>query len=208
MDYIPEGLVVAANGFENTANPNVKKPTYGALGSMFVEFRVHKEYSGSESKLKKKEVYKPVEIVLIKSDKFSFTPKRITELSTKERIDLAPLYEQFKSQKDSNDTSIFQWQAVNDHERSYLSSQGVYSVEQLANYRDEELYRLGPGGVELRERAVRHQVTKNESKKESESELLKTLRAEKEALAAKNKQLEAALFAREEAKARKGKETT
>jgi hypothetical protein len=70
------------------------------------------------------------------------------------------------------------WDAVSDMERRQLVAAGIYSVEQLTGFSDEDLFRLGPGGQDLRERARRHMVSKLEKTKPDHSAEIATLRAE------------------------------
>lgn len=183
----PDGLVVQADRFEIIGN-NLAKPVYGTLNKMYVEFREELVYSGADSEKSDEEIRRPVEVCLIQTDKFSRVPLRVrnkergikSELSPKQEIELAPLYEHFKSQKDSTDTRVGSWEACSDMERSQLNMLGIWSVEQLANFEDAELYRLGPGGKDLRDRALRHVKTKTRNGASDRIEQLQALLKEKE----------------------------
>jgi hypothetical protein len=199
---LPAELLRTSN-FQATSDASVYKPIYGSLGSMFAEFRVHEEYLGGESARVGREVKRPVEIVIIQSDKFSRVPKRVgnwetgeaSELSRKEQIDLAPLYERFKAQKDSTDTNILNWEAVTDMEKGHLAQLGIWTVEQLHNMQEHERFRLGPGWKDLHDRAVRHIATKRGDDERSEREReLELLREENRKLAEKQKESEERYF--------------
>lgn len=194
MHSIPEGLKVKPEAFEKTGSPNVLRPTYGSLGSMFAEFKVHERYSGKLSQQTGTETTQPIEVCIIQTDRFSRVPKRVTELSRKESIDLAPLYERFKSQQGSTDTSILEWNAVSDVEKVHLGQLGIWSVEQLHNLPEHERYRLGPGGNELWVRAERHVLGKEAKVAKETAEAKKELHL----LAEENKKLREQLEARVE----------
>jgi hypothetical protein len=87
--------------------------------------------------------------------------KITSELSKKEEVALAPLYERFKNQKDSTDKSIFQWEAVSDMERGFLAQCGVFTVEQLYHTPPEMRHQFGPGGEDLWIRAERFMKAKD-----------------------------------------------
>lgn len=186
-----------------TAFNGVQKAVAGSVGSMYAEFRVHEEYSGADSILQDREVKRPVEICLIKTDRFSVVPLRVGKLPTAEdrrmirsemtrqqEIDLSPLYERFRSQRESTDTSIFTWEAVNDMERGHLGGLGVFTVEQLHNTPKEQRYRFGPAGEELWTRADRFIRTKKENDPDEKKKELELLRAEREANGRRIEELE------------------
>lgn len=190
MDVIPEGLIVKPQTFEKTGNPNVLNPTYGSVGSMHVEFRVHKKYSGADSAKANKEVRRETEICLFQADKFSRVPKKVSELSTKEQIALAPIYERFKTQSESNETSIFEWEAATQMEKAHLGQMGIWSVEQLAAMPEHERYRLGPGGADLHARSERHMATKKEDSQEEQKKEMALVMEENKKLSERLKALE------------------
>lgn len=207
MESIPEGLIVKAEGFVDTGTANVMRPTYGRLGMLPAVFKVEKVYSAADSIEAGREIERSVEICEIHVDKFSKVPLRVanttakvdesgnpildqhgkpvlmkvrSELTREQEIKLAPLYEQFKKQKDSTETNIATWQAINDHERYLLTQVGIWSVEQLNAMPQYERYRLGPAGEELWERSERHRVAKEGNKqKEATEEMLRVLEENK-----------------------------
>lgn len=209
METIPEGLIVNAQGFGATGQTDVMKPTYGRLGMLPAVFKVEEVYSASDSVEAGEEIKRKVEICEIHVDKFSKVPLRVanvtakvdnegkpildqhgkpvmcrikSELTRDQEIKLAPLYEQFKKQKDSTDTSIVSWQAINDNERNMLGQLGIWSVEQLNAIPQYDRYKLGPAGEELWERSERHRVAKEGRKqREATDEMLMVLEENKKA---------------------------
>lgn len=205
MIGIPEGLIVQAQGWERTTNANVMKPTFGSMGSQFVEFKVHKEYSGADSVKANVEVNRHVEICLIQNDKFSKVPLRMNELSPKQKIELSQMYERFKSQKDSSDTSVLDWDALTYDEKAFLGSAGIWTVEQLHSLGEHEQYKLGPAYADLKERAKRHIDSKPGSKVAERKREMELLMEEKRKDRERIKELEDRLFRLEETKAAAGK---
>lgn len=188
MDYIPEGLVLTPESFQNTANPGVKKPLYGSLGTQHVEFMTHRKYSGKKTKEQGQEAYDEIDVLMIRNDKFSRVPKRMNELTHQQKMALAPLYERFKEGKDSTDTNILNWGAASNEEKAHLGNIGVWTVEQIAAFADHELTRLGPDGKDLRRRARLHVKAKSPEVDERKKEL-DELRALVEAQAEQIKEL-------------------
>lgn len=208
--FIPE-----PTGFVGTDNPVILKPTFGSIGRQYVRFELHEAYSSEDSLAQGKEVKRPVEICHIQNDKFCTAALRVggkpgvsSELTAEQQRVLAPLYERFKTQKDSNETDVLVWDAVSENEKRLLAASGVYTVEQLASYSDEDLFRLGPAGQELRERGRRHMVTKQEKAPDHTAEIarlraehaeeLERIRQKSEAESERLRRLEAAYYAREE----------
>lgn len=202
----PEGFVAPNIKLQSTNNPLVLKPTFGSIGSQYVRFELHEVYDASKSDVADIEVKEQIEICLIQNDKFTRCPIRIKDLSPAQRVALAPLYERFKTQKDSKDTAIFDWDAISDLDKTLLASVGVFTVEQLESFKEEEAYKIGPAHKELRAKAARHLKTKRmndpEWKDREQKEELALLRKEKEELAARLAKLEEDYFAREAAKAK------
>lgn len=202
---IPSELIIEPTGFDKTANPNVLKPVYGSVKGVYAEFRIHKEYSGSDSEKVGQEVHRPVEICLFHTDKFSKIPKRIKELSKQQQIDLAPLYERFKKQADSLDTNIFDWEAITDQEKVHLGSVGCWTVEQLYHTPIDERYKFGPGGEDLWNRSERHMKTKGSTKNEEQKRELALVLEENKKLSARMKELEEKYFSDQAKKAEEEK---
>lgn len=199
MTTLPAELI-RPKGFEQTDSPHVMKPTFGSVGSQYVRFHVHLEYSGSDSEAKGIEVKRPIELCEIQNDKFTRVPIRVNDLSPRQKVELAPLYERFKSQKDSNETSIADWEAITDMEKGLLMTSGVYTVEQLDAFGDEELYKLGPSGKDLKLRASRHV----RAKRGPDVDKVEELRREMQLIIEENKRLQAKeheYFARAEKRA-------
>lgn len=206
---LPENLIIKPVSFEQTLQPGVLKPTYGSLGSQYVRFHVHKEYNGADSTVAGKEVYRPIEVCEFQNDRFTRCPIRVKDLSAKQKVELAPIYERFRTQKESDETAVTEWDAVTDLEKGFLMTAGVYTVEQLGKFEDTELHRLGPGGTDLRLRARRHMRTKEDAKPKAADELkneIALLRAEKEDQNARMKALEEKFFKQEAEKAAAKKE--
>lgn len=226
MNGIPEGLVVNANSFAATGVNDVLRPVFGNLGPLPAEFRIVKEYIGSESEELGTEVERPVEVAMIHSDKFSKVPLRVakdlremrgkdgavifdergkpmrkkirSELSRAQEIALAPLYQQFKEQKDSTDTRITDWQAVREEERAFLAQIGIWTVEQLHAIPQHQRYQLGPNCDDLWARADRHIHAKdNRKREEATEEMLAVLEANKE-MRKQNEEMQARLFEMEQ----------
>lgn len=119
---------------------------------------------------------------------------RVTgELSKKQEVELAGLYERFRTQKDSTDKSIFDWEAVNTMERGFLAQCGVFTVEQLFHTPQEQRYQFGPGGEDLWIRAERYMKAKQGSASMPAEirEELAALRAERERQAKTNAERDA-----------------
>lgn len=171
---LPVNLETAKN-HEATSNPLVFKPMFGSIGEQSVEFKMHREYSGADSKEQNREVYRDVEVCVIRNDKFCSAGIMTKDLSPQQKIDLAPIYEQFRSQKDSTDTRIIDWVAVSDQEKAQLMQAGVFTVEQLHAFTDDNAYKLGPNEKDFRERAERHITSKQNAKDETKQELLRLM---------------------------------
>lgn len=171
MKVIPEGLKTNFQMHSPTGFADVLKPVFGSLDNLYCEFRIHKEFSNAESKLAGKEVQREMEVLMIQTDRFSRVPLKVGdpakgivgELTPEMQFKTAELYERFKTQKDSTDTLIYHWEAVSDMEKGQLASLGIYTVEQLHKMPEADIFRLGPGGKDLWERAGRHVATKKEN---------------------------------------------
>lgn len=163
-------------GFQPTGNPLIMKPTFGSVGAQFVRFFVHKVYNGGKSEKEDLEIKDHIQICEITNDRFTKCPIRIKDMSQQQRVVLNPLYQRFLSQQDSTDTDILDWEACTENERILLGQMGIHSVEQLSSYSDTDLYKLGPQGAELRERAKRHARSKEVKKSAEDSEEMAYLR--------------------------------
>jgi hypothetical protein len=203
---------VRPTGYAPTEHTEVLKPVFGSIGAQHVRFEVAEEYSGADSLAANREVRRPVEVCLIQNDRFCTVPLRVgrppdpskpgdpgitSELSHEQQVVLAPVYERFKTQRESTETDIVGWDVITDMERRLLVKHGIWTVEQLAAFTDQDLFRLGPGGQDLRERAKRHVLTKTEAKAPDYSAELEQLRMEKSELAERLARLEAAHWERE-----------
>lgn len=201
---IPRELVVNATSFADTLDSAlVKKPAFGNLGSLRVEVRTHEEYLGVESAREKKEVVRKTDIFLIKADQFSNVPKRFGELNPMERVELQPIYDRFKEQRDSSDTAIVDWQAISESERLLLMAQGFHSVEQIVALPVEQHYKLGHGAEDLYGRARQHMAAKMEKRNTSDNEKVQHLLAEVARLSRENEEIRNGEFERHAAKAKK-----
>lgn len=192
---IPSELIIEPTKFENTSNPHVLKPVYGSMKGVTAQFCIHDEYSGSASEKEGIEVRRPVELCMIRTDKFSNIPLRMNELSPQQKIDLASLYERFKKQASSTETNVLEWDAVSDQERVHLGSLGCWTVEQLYNTPKEERYKFGPGGDDLWNRADRHMKAKGKDPASEQRKELDLVLEENKKLSARMKELEEKYFA-------------
>lgn len=179
--------------------PGVMKASGGAVGTQAVKFHEVKTFNAGESDRLNLEAYSKVIVCEITNDKYTKVPLIVEGgddrkdktgkvvplkcmLTRQQQIATAPIYERFKSQKDSTDTPIEQWDAVQDSEKLNLAMIGVLFVEQLASFNDVELYKLGAGGKEIRDLALRH-VRGKQGPSESEkfgSEMQALMEARKE----------------------------
>lgn len=177
-----------------TAQKGVLNAVVGSRGTQLVRFFMHKEYDDKSSRALGKEVFKPIEMVAFKNDQYSEYTCRVEDMTEEQRIGTAELYQRFLEQKDSNETAIEAWELVSEGERNSLLRQGYKTVEQIAAHGEHELYRLGVSGRELRDRALRHVMAKEENNK-------RDVAAEMRAIVEQNK-----LIAEENANLRKDME--
>ena len=116
-----------------------------------------------------------IELVLITADKYTKVPLRASnlttpkarftnELSLEQQMQLAELREKFRQNEHGSDTPVALWDALNVAEQMQLVNLGVHYVEQLANFKDHEIYKLGNGGEDLVKRARRHMDGKRPDK--------------------------------------------
>ena len=163
MKSIPEGLKTKFD-FQSTQFSDVRKAVAGSMDNIYVEYRVHSEYSPEASKRAGEEVRVDKEILMIQTDPFSRVPLAVgtpdgkvrCEIEPDVRLKTAELYERFKGQRGSKDTMISDWEAVTDQEKAILAQVGCFTVEQLHSTPKSELYRFGSVGPEFWERADRH----------------------------------------------------
>lgn len=204
---LPEGFQMGSpDKWLKTDNPLVLKPTTGAVGTQYVKFFILEIYSSKLSEEQKREVKVPVEMCAIQNDRFSTYCCMVKDLSRKQMIDLAGIYQRFKEQKDSKDTSVIDWEALTDRDKGFLLQAGVVSVEQLASFGEHDLYKLGPGGKEYRDMALRHVEGKAGKKRDEESGEMSALRREKDEQAIRLKALEEKFYAQEAEKAKKSQQ--
>lgn len=184
MAGIPEGFIMPTMGSSIGSNVMKVMPApeavAGASGTMSAEIRRHKEFNAkrtSELGNLPGEMSDDIELVLIKTDKFTTVPLRASnltdpkvpfynELSIQQQIELAELRERFRNNQHGSDTPVAMWDALAVNEQMQLINMGVMYVEQLAAYKEHEYYKLGNGGKELVERAQRHVGAKKPNKQE------------------------------------------
>lgn len=197
---LPDELVLPT-AHTPTDNPAVMKPSFGTAGSQFVQFYVKELYDEKSSKENNLECHKRVEICEIKTDRFTSVPLRVRDLSIELRRQLHPLYEQWRSQKESTDTLISAWDAISETERATILNLGIFTVEQLYNLSDEQALHLGPYGNELRAKAERHLGKKANTKENQLAAQLEALKKERDEQAERLRKLEERYFAEEKEKA-------
>lgn len=202
---LPEQLITSATSMNvngqsvpltNVNQGGVYRASFGTAGSLSAEFKIVRRFDEGKSIAEKAEVYIPEEICEIRTDRFSVYAARPKDLTPEERMATAALYRQFQEQKDNNDTRVSQWDAIGDMERMQVMRAGFYSVEQIANLPRNEVYKLGPGGAELHDRAHWHVARKANERAASESETVRDMMSELEELRKFKAQAEEAEFAR------------
>jgi hypothetical protein len=175
---------VMPTGYEHTNDPILMRPVFGADGTMSMNFELHQVYNGAKSEKAGEEKYDTSELCMRRPDKYTKVATRVNDLSRVDFAKYAPLFERFKTQKDSTDTLLVNWQAITPNERLVLESLTIMTVEQLANYEESDLYKLGRDGKDMWERAKRHVATKRKDTKVASSGEVETLQlqiAEKDA---------------------------
>lgn len=199
---LPEGLITTATGFGDGGHQQVLKPTFGTVGSQYVRFRQHFKYCGAASEEQRKEVYASIDVCEIHNDKFTKAVIRVKDLSPKQRVELAQLYERFKTQKDSTETEVISWDAATEMEKALMISVGAYTVESVHATPESEAYKFGPDYKDLKERARRHVERKQGSSRSEEmaTELQLVMQHNAE-LERKLKEAEELYFQSEQAKA-------
>lgn len=183
---VPEGFIMPTLGTQVSGHVLKAVPSAdaisGVMGTMVAEVRRHRELNAKrtqeliESNLPG-DMRDDIEIILIKTDKFSTVPLRASnlsdptapfncELSREQQIALAELRERFRKNEHGCDMPIANWDCLNVSEQMHLINMGVLYVEQLAAYQDNEIYKLGNGGAELVKRAKRFVEAKQPNKQE------------------------------------------
>lgn len=140
------------------------KPTFGSAGTMGVKIFHEKVYNEAKSMLAGQEVFDSEEMVQIDVDKFTKHKIRVRDLDNKQKMDLGGLIKMFRDQKETNETQIVDWLIINEFDRAYLTTQGVYTVEQLAGFDPNDGYRFGGNGKVLIEKARQHVAGKVDTK--------------------------------------------
>lgn len=184
--------------FEATQFGDVRRSVAGSMDDIFVQYKVHEEYSPLLSKLTGEEVRVQKEILEVQTDKFSRVPlavgttdgKVACEIPSDIKLRTAELYERFRGHVGSKDTMVADWEAVTDQEKGLLFQVGCYTVEQLHSTPKEQLYKFGAAGPELWDRADRHMKTKKKSDVSEVRRELDLLLQEKEKLKARDSQRE------------------
>lgn len=187
---LPEGFILPSK-FERTDNDLVMKPTTGSVGSQGVRIILHQTHDEQASVLTGKEMLKSEEVCLTYNDRFCTAASRWQDLPPKRKIELAPVYEAFKEQKEIHGTRIGEWSAISDSEKELMFRQNFFTVEQIASMDVNEFASFGLGTKDIWEKAQRHIRSKEENKRESET-------AEMLAVVEENKKLQARLAALEE----------
>lgn len=172
------------------------KVAFGTAGSLSAEFKIVGRFDQGKSVAEKAEIFVPEEICEIRTDRFSVYAARPKDLTMEERMATAQLYRQFQEQKDSSDTRVSAWEAVGDQEKMQIMRAGFFSVEQIAALPRNEVYKLGPGGNDLHDRANWHVQRKQNERAASESETVRDMMAELEQLRKFKAEKEEAEFAR------------
>lgn len=194
---IAEGLILPTS-HSHTDNPGLRKPSFGNIGSQSVEFRTIREFSGKLTGEVGKEVYNDKDVCIIKNDKFCSAAILYSDLSYQQREDLANAYDAFKSEKESTDTRIIEWQAITDQEKGSLLAAGIFTVEQLQAFNASEMHKLGPNAQSLKARADMHLATKREEARSSIDPEIQLLMQEKALEKERAEAQEQAYFAAQE----------
>lgn len=176
LDYrpLPDNLKPMVGG-QLIEGGQAYKPTFGSIGTLGVKFYMGETYNELKSKLANEESYDKEEMVEITIDKFTKHVLRVKDLDRKQQADLGAFLKMFRDQKASNETQIIDWLIINESDRAYLITQGVYTVEQLANFDPAEGYRFGGNGTVLIEKARQHlngKVDKKAQEREQEYKML------------------------------------
>ncbi len=213
----PEQFIMPTRG-ESSGLPDVLKAVSGAAGAQLARVFTHKVYNAKVSEELKIEHFDEYEMVGITNDDFSETvlrasclsdPNRVftSDLSPEQEMQLAELRERFRKQQSSSDTPVDQWEALNEGEAKQLRLLKIEFVEQIAAFKDHELYKLGSQGKSLRERAIRHITAKKGHDPEQRKAEMQLVVEENKRQAERMKELEERLLQVELEKAEAEKET-
>lgn len=189
----PEGFQIPTLG-HSTGSQGTLKGVVGNIGHQSVRFEVHKVFNEALSAKTGLEVRDEIPLALFKNDAFNEVPVRVKDLSKKQIEDTQDLYNRFMLQKDSTDTVILEWDAIDERDRRRLDGQDIRSVEQLANWPEAQIFQLGPGGRDLVAKAKRHVLSKNGGKSEDREDFEK-LMEENKRLREQNEKRDADYFA-------------
>lgn len=200
----PEGFIIPTTGI-STGNAGILKAVTGAIGTQAVRFYVHKVYNAKKSEELGYEFYDDVELCGFKNDKYAETAIMVKDLSMKQKMDTARIYERFKTQKDSTDTPLEKWAVISESQKAFYLQMGIHSVEQLASFQEHELFRLGPDGKNVRDLALRHINGKELKKQEDRNKEMELVIKENRVMSEKIKKLEEAYFASQAEKAAQAK---
>lgn len=191
----PEGFVIPTIGLES-GSLGVLRAVTGSVGTQSVKFYIHKVYNPKKSKELGREYYDEHEMADFKNDPYSTASIRVSDLSDKQKFETAQLYERFKSQSQSGETSIAEWPAVNESDKIRLAMLGIHTVEQLRAFENnQQIFRLGPGAKELVEAAKRHCIAKyGETSTDEDRKERQLILEENKALREQSKQREEEYF--------------
>lgn len=156
----PEGFRMPTEG-EGTTHQGVLKAVTGAIGTQAARFFIHKLYDARATVMEQREVLKAHEMVGFRNDPFSEYTCKIKDMTDRQKFSTQKLYERFKTQQETDETPLETWDAISEREKVQLIQSGILTVDQIAAYQDHELYKLGPGGKDLRTKATWHVNAKN-----------------------------------------------
>jgi hypothetical protein len=201
----PEGFKMPTVG-EGTTHQGVLKAVTGNIGTQAARFFIHKLYDAKATEQEKREVLKPHEMVGFRNDPFTEYTCKIRDMSDKQKYSTQRLYERFKSQQETDETPLESWEAISEWEKVQLLQSGILTVDQITAFQDHELFKLGPGGKDLREKARWHINSKNPTQ-DSKQEMLMVIE-ENRKQAERMKQMEDELYKLQAQVASKGKKKT
>lgn len=204
MAGVPEGFIMPSlgtslGGAVLKAYP-AAETVAGALGTMTAEVVRHREFNAKKTSLLGDlpgEMHDEIELVKIKTDKYSECVLRASnlsdpkapfycELSTAQQIQLAELRERFRKNEHGSDTALATWHVLTPADRNHLMNLGILYVEQLAAYQPHEYYKLGNGGEQHVKNAQRHVASKQPNRQEEfEKNMAALLEAKAEERAAR-----------------------
>lgn len=134
----------------NLSNGQYPNPEDRAL---WVEFFWHAEYLETRSLKEGRPIYEQVEYVRIIVPGGKTVIERPAKDADKTRFPYQ--YGDFKkgSERPTSGWMIEEWPAINKAQAAMLKHQNIHTVEQLSAYPDGALAQLGPGGLDLRNKA-------------------------------------------------------